>query len=278
MSEFRPHHVTLEASHVAGNGGRGRFFLLPGSDARARQLGERFEDLRVVPSPRQHNAYLGRLALAEGYLDVGAVSTGMGTPSLDIIATELILLGARRLLRVGTAGSMQPGRIGPGDLVVATAAVRDEGSSRAYAPVEVPAVAHPDWVAALVQGARDCGVAERTFAGSVHTKDSLFGREFGYGPLAEEHHRYRETLTSLGVLASEMECAQLFTLAAVHGRNVAPVAAVSASAEIVKCGALLAVIGGETPFASSEEARAAEQRAVEVALAGLAALWRAERS
>jgi uridine phosphorylase len=90
MEHATPHHLTIGPEHCAGNERFGRLFLLPGSDGRARQIADHFTDLQVVPSPRQHNAYLGRLAGRDGFLDVGTVATGMGCPSVDIIVTELV--------------------------------------------------------------------------------------------------------------------------------------------------------------------------------------------
>jgi len=272
LSVAAPNHLSIGPDEVAGNGGRGRFFLLPGSDARARQMAENFSDLRVYESPRQLNVYLGTVVHEGRRIDVGSVPTGMGTPSVDIVVTELIQRGARRLLRVGTAGSLQPDIVRPGDLVIATAAVRDESTSQAYAPLEVPAMAHPDWVAALTAAAKVENMAARSFAGCVHTKDSLFAREFGQGPLAGAHKSYVATLTALGVLASEMEAAHLFVLGAVHGNNAVSVEGVSATPDVIKCGALLAVIGGE----SSEKAAVTERKAVDVALRALAELFLAE--
>ena len=129
MHHAAPHLLAIGPEHATGNGPLGRIFLLPGSDGRARRIGERFSDLVSVPSDRQHNAYLGLVEGPAGPVEVGTVATGMGCPSVDIIVTELISLGARLLLRVGTSGSLQPHAVRAGSLVVATAAVRDEGCS-----------------------------------------------------------------------------------------------------------------------------------------------------
>ena len=94
-----PHHIRLDADLVAGNNGLGRIFFLPGSVARAKQIAEHFSDLTVHESPRQLNAYLGVLRRHGISLEVAAVPTGMGCPAMNIVATELIGLGARRLLR-----------------------------------------------------------------------------------------------------------------------------------------------------------------------------------
>ena len=144
MTKFVPHHLSIDTEHTRGNRGAGRLFLLPGSDGRARRIAERFSDSEVIPSDRQLNVHLGRLQRDDVTVDVGTVATGMGCPSLDIVVTELIELGARHFIRVGTAGSLQRDVVQVGDLVIATGAVRDEATSDAYAPREYPAIADPE--------------------------------------------------------------------------------------------------------------------------------------
>jgi uridine phosphorylase len=270
------HHLRLTPEDVAGNGGRGRVFLVPGSDARARRIAERLSGVRVCPSPRGHDVHLGAYRDGDRAVDVGTVSTGMGCPSLGIIVSELILVGVRRFLRVGSAGSLQGERVPVGSLVVATAAVRDEHASDAYLPREVPAVAHPGWVEALFDAARARGLADRTYAGMVHAKDSFFGRELRHGPLADENRRYMAALAAAGVLATEMEASHLFVLAACHGPDVHPIGSPARDADVVKAGALLAVIGGEGVFAPAEDAARAEEDAVGLALEAALRLLAAE--
>ena len=106
-------------------------------------------------------------------VDAAAVSTGMGCTSLNVIVTELIALGARQLLRVGTSGSVVPAVVRVGDLVIATAGVRDEGASDRYFGREYPAVGHFDWIFALHRAALGLGYGDRTYMGVVHAKDSL---------------------------------------------------------------------------------------------------------
>ena len=151
-ADFKAHHMSISAEDVAGNNGVGRYILLPGSDGRAASIAEHFSDGWVKEHSRRHNFYAGTLNLESKPVDVAVVATGMGCPSVDIIVNELIRLGARRLLRVGTAGSLQPGRIPIGSIVVASAAVRDEGASRLYMPTEVPAVASAAMIAAEANG------------------------------------------------------------------------------------------------------------------------------
>ena len=276
MTTFEPYHLVIGAKDIAGNGGRGRVFLLPGSEARARMIGNLLEDTEVRPSPRQLNVYLGRLTRDDVTVDVGVVATGMGCPSVNVVVTELILLGARRLLRVGTSGSLQPDRLKTGDLVIATAAVRDESTSDVYAPREFPAVAHPDWVEALTRAAHACGEASRTFRGVAHSKDSLYGREFQQGPRQEANAAYMKLLSELGVLVTEMETSHLLVLAASHAPDVHSIATPNNSAEIIKAGALLAAIGDEASFSDPASIKAAEKRAVAMALEAAVQLMRLE--
>lgn len=273
---FAPHHLAVDAAAVAGNGGRGRFFFIPGSDGRARRIAEHFEDHRVHPSPRQLNVHTGVLLAGDRRLEVGVVATGMGSPAVDVVANELLLLGVTRLLRVGTAGSLQPKRVRVGDLVIATAAVRDDHASNAYAPREFPAVAHPHWVAALSSAARGLGSPERCFVGAIHAKDSLYGTELGIGPLADRNAAYLRALQALGVLATEMESGVLFTLGAVHGPDLGSLADPPGRADVVKCGTVLAIVGDDEAFASEAAMAAGEERAIDLALAGALALARHE--
>lgn len=195
--DYVPHHITARAEDMAGNGKAGRYWLVPGSMERAADLAQNFDDVVVRESGRGHHVHIGRLARpvdatgrAQQPVDVGVVSTGMGCPTVDIILTELIRLGAKRLIRIGSAGSLQPHRgVGVGTLVVATGGVRDEGTSRNYAPMEFPSVASPLIVEALQSAAVELGpaVSEKTFTGLIHSKDSLMAREFHEGGMGLEH-------------------------------------------------------------------------------------------
>ncbi len=265
MPKVDPHHLCVRPEHLAGNGGRGRIVFVPGSLARTERVAGYFEDHEVHTNPRRLDVHLGRLRSGDLSVDVAAVPTGMGCASLGIVITELIGLGARRFLRVGSAGTLQP-HVGVGDVVVATAAVRDEGASDAWMPRDVPAVAHSDWVAALSSAARKLGEQDRTYLGLVHTKDSLYGREFPLGPLVEQNRAYMELLENVGVLASEMESSHLFVLSTANGPDISPLSAGRGAASVIKAGTILAVIGGQHLFAPAEEAQAAEARAIRIAV------------
>ncbi len=266
MSPIEPHHIRIGPEQAAGNDGRGRVFFVPGSSARTEALAEHFLDVQAFPSPRRLDVFIGRYERDGVSIDVGACPTGMGCPSLGIIVTELMELGVRRLLRVGSAGSLQPGKMAPGALVIATGAVRDETASDAYASKDIPAVAHPDWVRALEGAAWRHGVAERSYSGLVHTKDSLYGREFGMGPRVAANKAYMAELQAMGVLATEMESSHLFILAAAAGAPLRSLAQGSGTLDQVKAGSLLAVVGDEGVFDPSHKSRPVEEQAIRMAL------------
>ncbi len=277
MTEHPFHHLHIGHDEIAGNDGRGRVVFLPGSDHRAKRFAERFHDLRVFPSPRQLNVYVGTVHCSNGLVfDAAAVPTGMGCPSVNIVATELVGLGARRLLRVGSAGSLQPKVMKAGSLVIATSAVRDEGTSDAFAPRDIPATAHLDWVMALRESSERLGFTQRTWAGMIHTKDTFYGREIPSGPRQENNEAYMRMLRQLGVLATEMELAHLFILAASLGPDTSSLAGASPSSSVVKAGGLLAIIGDDEPFAPRDVALRTEEDAVSVAILAAGSLLATE--
>lgn len=256
---FRPLHITADETDFVGNQGKGRYWLLPGSRSRAAAIAGQFRDTKCKSHGRGHDLHTGVLDRGGVTLDVGVISTGMGCPSVDLIVTELIGLGATTLIRIGTCGSMQPS-IQTGDIVAVTGAVRDEGTSRNYLPIEFPALPSFDVVRAMD---RARGLAKwretNVHFGPVHTKDSLYAREMGLGPLGEAHLAYQKLLTQAGVAASEMECAHLFVLGALGPRAEAKAR--------VQTGAVLAVIGDhDEPFKESPRAATAVDAAIDFAL------------
>uniref|UniRef100_UPI0025E96DFD nucleoside phosphorylase n=1 Tax=Methanobrevibacter sp. UBA188 TaxID=1915473 RepID=UPI0025E96DFD len=149
-----------------------------------------------------------------GYLDgekVSVTSTGIGGPSAAIALEELVKVGADTFIRVGTCGGMQLDVKG-GDLVIATGAIRMEGTSKEYAPIEFPAVANLDVVNALVKASENLGYTHHT--GVVQCKDSFYGQHSPeIKPVSYELMNKWEAWKRLGVLASEMESAALFVVA-----------------------------------------------------------------
>ena len=147
----------------------GRYCLLPGDPGRCEKIAAYFDHPAHVMTNREYTTWTGTL-LGE---KVSVCSTGIGGPSAVIAMEELHNIGADTFIRVGTCGGIKL-EVKSGDIVIASGAVRMEGTSREYAPIEFPAVADYTVLAALVQAARSQG---RTWhAGVVQCKDSFYGQ------------------------------------------------------------------------------------------------------
>ena len=195
--------------HIAcGPGDVGKYVLLPGDPGRSEKIARYFDDAKLVADNREYVTYTGYLKGEK----VSVTSTGIGGPSTAIAVEELVAIGADTFIRVGTCGGINLKVMG-GDCVVATGAVRFEGTSREYAPIEFPAVADFSVATALVEAAKDLNL--RCHAGVVQCKDSFYGQHSpGRMPVAAHLHESWEAWKRLGVLASEMEAAALYTVAA----------------------------------------------------------------
>ena len=268
------HHIQLGPEHLAGNDGLGRTVFLPGSAGRARQIAAQLREVQVLDNPRGLTAHLGVLELDGARLDALAISSGMGPGSTEIVVHELLAAGARRIVRVGSAGAMDPA-IQPGSVCVLSGAVRDEQTTRHVAPISVPALAHPSAVQAMAQGARAAGLAAHSFVGMGHTKASLYAREFGRGPLGESNLDFGRVLAGAGVIASEMEASVLFVLAnAANAGRATPLSAGNAAVP-VQTACVLGVYAGTDSHMELDPATCAlaDERAIAVALHGAMA-WK----
>lgn len=202
QERLRQYHIACAPGEV------GKYCILPGDPGRSSTIAAYLEDPVHIAQNREYNTYTGTLMGEK----VSVVSTGIGGPSAAIAMEELAAIGADTFIRVGTCGGIALD-VQSGDLVIATGAVRQEGTSREYAPVEYPAV--PDFVVleALVESAKE---ADKVFhTGVVHCKDSFYGQHSPERmPVSQELLFRWEAWRKLGVLASEMESAALFTVAA----------------------------------------------------------------
>ena len=198
----------LEYHLRCGKGDVGEYCLLPGDPARCDSIGACFEEPRLIGQNREYRIVTGRV----GDKTVSAVSTGIGGPSAAIAMEELAELGVHTFLRVGTCGGIR-GDVRPGDAVIASAAVRFEGTSREYAPIEFPAAADFEVTLALKRASEALGIPHHV--GVVQCKDSFYGQHRPQAmPVAEKLQDRWEAWKRLGVLASEMESAALFVVAA----------------------------------------------------------------
>jgi uridine phosphorylase len=262
--DFEPLHITATHEDMQGNDGKGRYIFLPGSEGRAQQISEFFDNVDVKKSSRGHNLYTGTVTQDSTTIDVGVISTGMGTPSVDIILTELLKLGGKKFLRLGTCGLLQPNFMKSGDLAIATAAVRDDRATRCYVPPEFPAVASYELVQAALSATQKIKLSGNVHMGIFHTKASLYAREFKEGPMAKQNERYMTRLRNAGVIASEMEAAMLFILCEIadarrKDRNLL-------SKDRILAGTICSVLGEENDFGDPDRVKKAIAKMIEVGI------------
>lgn len=182
----------------------GKYVIMPGDPKRCAKIAEHFDNAKLVADVREYTTYTGTL---DG-VKVSVTSTGIGGPSASIAIDELSKCGAHTFLRVGTCGGMQE-EVMSGDIVIATGAIRMEGTSKEFAPIEFPAVPNLDCVNALVEAAQSKNIPHHV--GVVQCKDSFFGQhEPEIMPVSYELQNKWEAWCRLGCLASEMESAALF--------------------------------------------------------------------
>ena len=214
----RQYHIQVAKGEV------GRYVILPGDPKRCEKIAAYFEEPKLIADNREYVTYTG-------YLDgekVSVTSTGIGGPSASIAMEELKRVGADTFIRVGTSGGMALD-VKSGDLVVATGAIRMEGTSKEYAPIEYPAVADLDITNALVQSCKEMGLTYH--AGVVECKDAFYGQhEAERMPVSYELLNKWEAWKRMGCKASEMESAALF-IAASHLK--------------VRCGSNFLVVGNQ---------------------------------
>ena len=222
--ESKQYHIQV------GQGDVGRYVILPGDPKRCVKIAQYFDDPVLIADSREYVTYTG-------YLDgvkVSVTSTGIGGPSASIAMEELVKAGADTFVRIGTSGGMQLDVLS-GDIVIASGAIRMEGTSREYAPIEFPAVADYQVVNALKKAADELGV--RSHIGVVQCKDSFYGQHSPEKmPVSYELLNKWEAWKRLGCLASEMESAALFIVGAALGVRVGSCFLVLANQEREKAG------------------------------------------
>lgn len=187
-------HLLLEAGTIHET------VLVPGDPDRVDRIGGHCSDVDHLTTNREYTVvnatYRGT--------PVTICSTGIGSPSAAVAIEELAAIGAERFIRVGTTGALQPG-IATGDLVVATAAAKDEGTTKRYEAATIPAVPDPDVLFALREAATSSN--RPAHVGPVVTDDAFYA----------ETDEYVAAWEAAGLLAVEMEAAAIFTLARRHG-------------------------------------------------------------
>jgi uridine phosphorylase len=197
----------------AKKGDVGRYVLLPGDPDRCEKIAAYFDNPKFISRHREYVIYTGTL-LGE---PVSVCSTGIGCPSTAIAIEELIAIGAETFIRVGTAGGIQDGTRS-GEVAVVTGAIRDEGTTRQYLPLEFPAIADPDVVTALRDAAVSSGIPHR--CGITQSKDSFYGEtEPKRMPVADALAERWKAWKAGGAVCSEMESAAIFILSSIYRKR-----------------------------------------------------------
>ena len=202
MNEEKLFHIGITKAQGA------KYAILPGDPGRVPLIAAYLDEAQPLASNREFTSWSGTLCGER----VIVMSTGIGGPSAAIALEELCQAGLQTAIRSGTCGGISEGVI-PGDIIIPTAAVRMEGTSKEYAPPEFPAAADFKVVRALAEAAEQNGF--RVHTGIVQSKDSFYGQHDPEKmPVSYKLKHKWEAWKRLGVLASEMEAAALFTVAA----------------------------------------------------------------
>ena len=210
-------HLPIKFGEVA------RYVIVPGDPNRVPVIAESLENVINQGQNREFNAYKG----THKGIEVSVVSTGIGCPSTAIAVEELSYIGAEVFIRIGTSGAVD-GSAKKGDIFIATAAVRDDGTSKQYMPIEFPAVASHNVVSSLIRASKNLKIDSKV--GICQSKDSFFGEtEPGRMPVAPYLDYKWKSWQKGGVGASEMEAATLFTLSQIKRIKAGAILAIETS-------------------------------------------------
>lgn len=190
----KQYHIALSPGDI------GEYVLLPGDPARSDRVAKYLDNAQLKANNREHRTFTGTYKGVK----ISVTSTGMGCPSAAIAAEELINIGAKVLIRIGSSAALQD-QVKIGDLLISTGAMKNEGTSRFYVPEGFPAVPDFDFTNLLIQTAREQtkGTNTKVFAGINATDDAFYG----------ETEEYIEKLIKLGLLNVEMEASAIYTVA-----------------------------------------------------------------
>ncbi|WP_274365403.1 nucleoside phosphorylase [Paenibacillus thermotolerans] len=193
------------------------FAVVCGDPFRAEKIAQRLGDAKELAFAREYRTFTG----THNGVTLAVVSHGVGSPGAAVCFEELAKAGVKTVIRVGTAGSLSPA-YKTGDLIVSTAAVREEGLTRQLVPHGFPAVADSAVTEALHEAALASGAPGKVGKGVTLTMDAFFS-----GVVELPHDTYRKA----GVLAVEMEIAALYVVSMLRG---------------MRAGAILALDGDST--------------------------------
>ena len=212
-------HLGLTAEMLQG----ATLAIVPGDPGRVERIAATTDRHQFLAANREFTSFLGWF----GEAPIVVCSSGIGGPSTSIAVEELAQLGVRTFLRVGTTGGIQP-HLEQGDIIITTGAVRLDGASLHFAPMEFPAVADFDCTTALVAAATSLGIEPHV--GITASSDTFYPGQERYDTYSGRvTRRFRGSLAdwqAMGVLNYEMEAATLFTMCASSGLRAGCVAGV----------------------------------------------------
>jgi len=205
--------------------------LLSGDPERASLIAQTYlQDVHLLSENRGLNSYFGSLPNGSTIL---SATSGMGAPSLSIVVNELVQVGIKQIIRIGTCGSIQ-NHVTVGSIVISRAALCRQGAANDIAPIEYPAAADPFLTVALVEAAQELGVkhhlgitasVDTFYEGQERTDSANHSLMRSLQGITEEYRR-------LNILNYEMECGTLFKMAGVYNFAAACVCGVVAQRTI----------------------------------------------
>lgn len=198
----KQYHIALSPGDI------GEYVLLPGDPARSDIVAAYLDDAKLMAQNREHRTFTGYYKGVK----VSVTSTGMGCPSAAIASEELINIGAKTLIRIGSSAALDP-RINIGDLMISCAAMKNEGTSRFYVPESFPAVPNYEFTWHLIQTANEMCKAggEKVYVGINASDDAFYG----------ETPEFIEKLRKLNIMNIEMESSAIYTIGHMRGVRTA---------------------------------------------------------
>ena len=222
-----------------------KYAILPGDPGRVSKIAKMLDSYKPIAVNREFTSYLGTIDNEK----VLVISTGIGGPSTAICVEEIALLGIETVIRVGTSGGMQL-NVNSGDIVIASSAIRQEGTTKEYVPVEFPAVANIDVLNALIESAKKLGYTYHT--GVIQSKDSFYGQHSPENmPIGYELKNKWNAWIKSGCLASDMETAAVYIVSQIRGIKAGSVLSVIWNQEQEKSG------GSESDFSTEKSIKTA---------------------
>ncbi|MFX1336277.1 MAG: nucleoside phosphorylase [Promethearchaeota archaeon] len=242
---MKHYHINLSKEELKGS----RHMFIVGDPGRTESIARHMQNPQEITFNREYRTFLAYI----GETPVIIASMGIGSPSTAIGLEEFGKCGITTIIRVGTSGILNS-KVKMGDIVSATAAIRDEGTTKQYIPLEFPAVAHPDVVLALRRGAISLNLQDRFHEGIIHSKDAFWSEISEMIPARNETIERWKIWKRGRALVTEMEVSTLFVLGTIRGWRT---------------GAILAAIGDLKNNELIIDKKAGQVASINVAIAGM---------